>query len=378
MFYLDVTLKTHRRFFMAERIFNFSAGPAALPLEVLQEAQQDLVSYKGAGLSVMEMSHRSKEFSQIIDEAREDFRQVLNIPDDYAVLFLHGGASMQFAMAPMNFAIKGKPVDVIHTGSWTKKAISEIKKIAELRIAGSSEDQKFRRLPTAQEIDINPEASYVHMCSNNTIAGTQFKTIPETGDVPLIADMSSDIFSKPVDVKKFGMIFAGAQKNAGPAGVALAVVRKDLAERADSNLPTMLQYRTHIEADSLYNTPPAFSIYIVGLVLKWLKKQGGLEAMAKINEQKAGIVYEAIEKSSFYYCPVETADRSLMNVVFRITNDNEELEKKFIAEAKAAGLDGLKGHRSVGGLRASIYNAHPREGIEALVNFMSEFEKNNS
>lgn len=359
----------------ADRIFNFSAGPAVLPVSVLEEARDQLLNYQNSGMSVMEMSHRSKAFDQILASAEAGVRKHMNVPDNYAVLFLQGGASHQFAMVPTNLYIKDKPIDVIHTGVWTKMAIAEIKKIAPMRIAGSGEQAHFKRLPQPHEITLSKDASYVHIASNNTIYGTQWKKFPETGDVPLVADMSSDILSRHVDVKKFGLIFAGAQKNLGPSGVTLVVIRKDLAERADKNLPTTFQFRTHIESGSRYNTPPTFGIYILGLVMDWITQEGGVSAIEKRNEQKAKLLYDYIEQSGFYRCPVEKADRSLMNVIIRIGEGNEALEKEFDQEAEKSGLSGLKGHRSAGGLRASIYNAQPLEGIHALIDFMKDFAR---
>lgn len=363
---------------MSERIHNFSAGPAVLPVPVLEQVRDELLNYQGSGMSVMEMSHRGKVFTKIIEAAEAGVRKNMDIPDDYHVLFLQGGASLQFAMAPMNLYLEGRPVDMLHTGSWTKKAIEEIEKTADLRMAGSSEPLQFRRLPKGGEIMFSPDASYVHICSNNTIAGTQWQSFPDSGPVPMVADMSSDIFSRPVDVTNFGMIFAGAQKNLGPSGVTLVIIHKELVERGSKDLPTMLQYRTHAENGSMYNTPPTFGIYIIKLVMEWIENQGGLEGVQKNNEKKAKLLYDAINGSEFYYSPIDEHDRSRMNVVFRVTDDNEELEKKFIAEATEQNLSGLKGHRSVGGLRASIYNACPLESVEALVSFMKEFEKKNA
>lgn len=363
---------------MSDRIFNFSAGPAALPLPVLEKAQAELLNYnQTAGMSVMEMSHRCKEFDEILDHAKKGIKKHLNISDDYEVLFLQGGASMQFAMIPMNLYIPGKPVDMINTGAWTKKAFKEVKKLAEWNLAASTEEVNFSRLPHKDEIKLDSNASYVHLCSNNTIFGTQFKEFPNTGDVPLICDMSSDIFSRKIDVSQFGLIFAGAQKNIGPSGLAVVIIRKDLAERADESIPTMFQFRTHIQEGSRYNTPPTFGIYMVGLVMDWIESQGGLEGLEKHNQKKADILYQAINESGFYYCPVDEQDRSLMNVVFRVQGDKEALEKQMVQEAESKGLSGLKGHRSVGGLRASIYNAQPLEAVEALVSFMKDFEKKN-
>lgn len=363
---------------MYGRVYNFSAGPAALPESVLERARDEILNYQGCGMSVMEMSHRSKEFESIIGKTEANVRKLLGVPDNYEVLFLQGGASLQFAMVPMNLYIPGKPVDVIHTGVWTKKAIDELKKLAEYRIAGTSEKENFKRLPKPDEIQYDANASYVYMCSNNTIYGTQWKDFPNTGDIPLVADMSSDILSRPVDVKKFGLIFAGAQKNIGPAGVCLVIIRKDLAERCNPKLATMMQYRVHMKEKSLYNTPPTYAIYISGLVMEWIEQQGGVAAIEKKNNEKAKILYDAIDSSGYYYCPAEAGSRSKMNVNFRIRGDREDLEEKFVSESKKQGLSGLKGHRSVGGLRASIYNAHPIEGVKALVEFMKKFQKENS
>lgn len=362
---------------MTHRVFNFNAGPSALPLPVLEQVQKELLDFGGTGMSVMEMSHRSEAFEKILDRADKGLRRLMNIPDDYAVLFLGGGASLQFSMVPMNLYLKGKPVDLIHTGVWTKKAMDELKKVAEMRVAATGEPLKFMKLPKLGDIKLDPNASYVHMASNNTVYGSEWREFPDTGAVPLVADMSSNILSRPVNVSKFGLIFAGAQKNLGPSGVTLVIIRKDLAERADKNLPTMLQYRTHIKETSLYNTPPSFSIYVVALVLEWLEKLGGVPAIDKYNDQKAQLLYAEVDRTGFYSCPVDKQDRSRMNVVFRVKGGNDALEEKFVKESEAAGLIGLKGHRSVGGLRASIYNAQPIEGVKALVSFMKEFEKKN-
>jgi phosphoserine aminotransferase len=360
---------------MYGRVFNFSAGPAVLPESVLEQARDEMLNYKGSGMSVMEMSHRSKEYEAIISSAEEDVRRLMGIPDDYAVLFLQGGASLQFAMVPINLYMPGKPVDVLHTGVWTKKAIDELKKLTEYRIAGTSEKENFRRIPHRSEIQFRDEASYVYMASNNTIYGSQWRTFPETGNISLVADMSSDILSRVIDVRRFGLIFAGAQKNIGPSGVTLVVIRKDLAERCDVKVPTMLQYRSHIKEGSMYNTPPTYAIYIAGLVLDWIELQGGIAVIEKRNEEKAKLLYDAIDASTLFYGPIEKDSRSRMNVVFRVKGDKEEIEEKFASEAKKVGLSGLKGHRSAGGLRASIYNALPLEGVKALVEFMKEFEK---
>jgi phosphoserine aminotransferase len=362
---------------MYNRIFNFSAGPAVLPVPVLEKARDEMLNHHDSGMSVMEMSHRSKEFTAVIEHAEAGLRRVLSIPDEYAVLFVQGGASTQFSMVPMNLAGDGKAVDVLHTGVWTKKAIAEIKKVTGCNIAASTEADNFTRVPGPDEITLSKDAAYVHICSNNTIYGTQWASFPDTGATPLVADMSSDILSRPFDVSKFGLIFAGAQKNIGPAGVTIVIMRPELADRAATDLPTMLQYRTHIDKKSLFNTPPTFGIYMVGLVTDWIEAQGGISAMEQHNRKKAGIVYDAIDRTDFYGCPVARADRSLMNVVFRVQDGNEALEKKLIDEAAAAGLSGLKGHRSVGGLRASIYNAQTIEAVTALADFMAAFEAKN-
>lgn len=365
---------------MVNRVHNFNAGPAALPLEVLESAKENLLNYEGTGLSVMEMSHRSAEYSAIHDQALADVKEVLGVPDDYSILFLQGGASTQFAMVPMNLASADKTVDIIQTGSWTKKATKEIKKLAKANIAATTEKQNFLALPKDSDLKLTDCAAYVHMASNNTIFGTQAKRFYKT-KAPLVCDMSSDIASRKISVNDFGLIFAGAQKNLGPSGVTLVIIKKDLADRAPESLPSMFQYRTHIDGNSLYNTPPTFGIYLLGLTMKHIKKQGGLNAIAKINQDKADLLYKTIDESNFYKCPVAPEDRSVMNVVFRIhlggTEANEDLEKKFVAEAKEASLIGLKGHRSVGGLRASIYNAMTMSGIEALIEFMRSFQKNN-
>lgn len=362
---------------MTGRVINFNAGPAALPLPVLERAKTELLNFGGSGMSVMEMSHRSKEFEGILGKAEEMIRKNMKISDDYSVLFLQGGASLQFAMVPLNLYQEGKPVDMIHTGAWTKKAIEEVAKLAEYRLAATTEAEKFKRLPRKEEIQLDANASYVYLCSNNTIFGTQWKAFPQTGAVPLVADMSSDIESRVLDVSQFGLIFAGAQKNLGPSGLCVVIIRKDLAERADSKLPTMMQYRTHIKNNSLYNTPPTFAIYMVWLVQEWIASEGGVAEIEKKNNVKAGMLYDAIDAGGFYNCPVEKQDRSPMNVVFRIKGGDEELEKKFIEQAKASGMVGLKGHRSVGGLRASIYNAMTAEGIKSLVDFMKDFQQKN-
>lgn len=361
---------------MEKRIYNFSAGPGVLPEEVLLEAQENLFSYKGQGLSVMEMSHRSKSFDDIIKSAEKDIRQLLNISDDYAVLFLQGGATLQFSMVPLNLMPPNNKADYINTGAWSKKAIKEAKRVGEVNIAASSEESNFNFIPKQDVLNLSADASYVHFTSNNTIFGTEFKTEPEVGDVPLVCDASSDILSKPIDVNKYGLIYAGAQKNMGPAGAALVIVKKSLLEHSPDELHTYLNYNTHVEKDSMYNTPPTFTIYIMGLVYKWLLNKGGLEEMYKINQAKAKMLYDAIDNSDgFYIGSAKVEDRSLMNVTFNL--QTEELEKKMIAEATEKGFSGLKGHRSVGGLRASIYNAFPTKGVEDLVQFMSDFKAKN-
>ena len=359
-----------------KRAFNFNAGPGALPLSVLERIREELLDWRGSGMSVMEMSHRSPEFESIIAAAEQKLRSLLGISDDYAVIFLQGGGSMQFTMAPMNLCLPGKPVDVLHTGTWTAKAIGELKKGLLHNIAASTETEKFARLPRADEIKFSPDASYVHICTNNTIEGTQWTTLPETGNVPLVADMSSDIASRVIDVNRFGLIFAGAQKNLGPSGATVVIVRKDLAERADKNLPTVLQYRTHIKEKSLYHTPPTFAVYVVGLVLEWIEAGGGVAAVEKRNDAKAKLLYDTIEASGgFYRCPVEKSSRSKMNVVFRVSGGDENIEKQFAKEAAAANLVGTPGHRSVGGMRVSLYNAVTPEAVETLTGFLREFQR---
>lgn len=362
---------------MKKRIFNFSAGPAVMPEEVLLEAQKEFFSYKEAGMSVMEMSHRGKVFDGIIKEAEKDLRTLLNIGDDYAVLFLQGGATLQFSMVPSNLMKGANTADYIVTGSWAKKAAKEAKKVGTVNIAGSTESENFARLPKQEELKLDADASYVHFTSNNTIFGTQYKTEPEVGNIPLVCDASSDILHKRININKYGLIYAGAQKNLGPSGLTLVIVKKELLERSSDSLHTYLNYKVHAENDSMYNTPPTFAVYIVGLVLKWLLNNGGLDAMHQKNLNKAYILYNAIDNSDGFYNGTVTNkdDRSIMNVCF--TLPNEDLTKKFISEAAEKGFSGLKGHRSVGGVRASIYNAFPIEGVEALVEFMKEFKLNN-
>ena len=358
-----------------ERIFNFSAGPAVIPVPVLEEAQRDLLALPGVGMSVMEISHRSKTFDEIVQGAESGLRELLNIPKDYSVLFLQGGASLQFAMVPMNFLSLDGSADYIITGSWGKKAVKEAQKLGHVDTAANMADGGFTRVPGQDELQLNPSAAYVHMTSNETIEGVQWKSEPATGDVPLVADSSSDILSRPIPVEKYGIIYAGAQKNMGPSGVTLVIMREGLLPRIREGLATMLDYRTHATNNSLYNTPNTWGIYILNLVCKWLKEKGGLDAMQRENEEKAKLIYDAIDATDFYRGHADPDSRSTMNVTFRLPS--EDLEKKFTSEATAAELDGLKGHRSVGGIRASIYNAFPREGCEALVEFMKEFERKN-
>jgi phosphoserine aminotransferase len=362
---------------MTERIYNFSAGPAVLPLPVLEEAQRNLLALPGVGMSVLEVSHRSAAFEEIIHNAEADLRQLLNIPAHYKVLFLQGGASLQFTMVPMNLLPKEGSADYIITGSWGQGALKEAKKIGTVREAGSTAESNFTRVTRQEDLSLDPNAAYVHFTSNETIFGVEFETEPEVGEVPLVCDMSSNFISKPVDVSKYGLIYAGAQKNAGPAGVTLVIVREDLLERVPKGLPALLDYRNLAEKESMYNTPPCFPIYISGLVFNWLLNEvGGLEKIHALNQAKAKILYDAIDASDGYYRGhAEPQCRSLMNVTFRLPS--EELEKKFAKEATAAGLDGLKGHRSVGGMRASIYNAFPREGVVKLVEFMKDFAGKN-
>jgi phosphoserine aminotransferase len=357
------------------RVFNFSAGPAVLPVEVLEEAQRDLLALPGIGMSVLEISHRSKTFDEIIQGCEADMRELAGIPSNYRVLFLQGGASLQFSMVPLNLLPPGGAADYIVTGVWSQKAVKEAKRVGTVQIAGSTESEKFTRIPAQQELRLDPSAAYVHMTSNNTIYGTEWQWLPDTGSVPLVSDASSDIFSRPIDVAKHALIYAGAQKNLAPAGVTVVIIRDDLLPRSPATLHTMLNYAVHAESKSLYNTPPVFPIYVMRLVMKWLLKQGGLAAMEKQNIRKANKLYAEIDRTAFYRGHAQKDSRSRMNVTFRLPS--EALEKKFAAEATAAGLDGLKGHRSVGGIRASLYNAFPESGVDALVEFMREFEKKN-
>ena len=360
---------------MTERIFNFSAGPAVLPVPVLEQAREEMLSLPSVGMSVMEISHRSKTFDVIHQSAKAGLKELLGIPDGYHVLFLQGGASLQFSMVPQNFLPGGGSADYILTGSWGKKAIKEAKKLGAASIAADMADSRYNRTPAQDELKLDPSAAYVHITSNETIEGVEWKEEPQVGDVSLVCDASSDICSRPVDVSRYAIIYAGAQKNLGPSGLTVVILRDDLLQKIPDGLPTMLDYRTHAQADSLYNTPNTWGIYILDLVCKWMKEQGGLDAMQRRNEEKARKIYDAIDSTDFYRGHAARESRSNMNVTFRLPT--EELEKKFTAEATAQGLDGLKGHRSVGGIRASIYNAFPPEGVDALVQFMRDFERTN-
>ncbi|OOM11799.1 3-phosphoserine/phosphohydroxythreonine transaminase [Clostridium saccharobutylicum] len=357
------------------RVYNFSAGPAVLPEEVLKEAAEEMLDYRGTGMSVMEMSHRSKAFEGIIGDAEKTLRELMNIPDNYKVLFLQGGASQQFAMIPMNL-MKNKVADYIKTGQWSKKAIAEAKIYGKVNVIASSEDKNFTYIPDLKNLKISDDADYVYICHNETVHGLKYNDLPETGDKILVADVSSDFLSEPIDVSKFGIIYAGVQKNAGPAGVVVVIIREDLiTDDVLPGTPTMLKYKTHADNDSLYNTPPAYGIYICGKVFNWIKNKGGLEAMKKINEEKASILYNYLDSNSLFKGTVVKKDRSLMNVPF--VTGSDELDAKFVKEAKEAGFENIKGHRTVGGMRASIYNAMPIEGVKALVEFMKKFEQQN-
>ncbi len=357
------------------RIFNFSAGPAVLPVEVLEEAQRDLVALPGVGMSILEISHRSKPFDDVIEGCEADLRALAAIPANYHVLFLQGGASLQFSMVPMNLMPPGGSADYIVTGSWSEKAVKEAKRVGAVKIAATTAADNYARVPKQSELTLDPAAAYVHYTTNNTIFGTEWHNVPDVGRVPLVADTSSDMFSRPIDIGKFGLIYAGAQKNLGPSGLTLVIIRDDLVSRTPATLATMLQYGVHVENKSMYNTPPVFGVYIMRLVLKWLLKQGGLSAIDASNARKARKLYAEIDRTGYYRGHAQPDSRSRMNVTFRLPS--EELEKKFVKESTVAGLDGLKGHRSVGGLRASIYNAFPEAGVDALVGFMKEFERVN-
>ena len=356
------------------RVYNFNAGPAALPVPVLERAQAEMLDIAGSGMSVMEMSHRSKDFAAIIETAEANVRKLMDVSDDYEVLFLQGGASLQFAMIPLNFRRPGKTADYVHTGSWSSKAIKEAQVSGAVNIAWNGKEENYMRAPRQSELTLTPDAEYVHICSNETIGGIRYPVFPRT-TAPLIADMSSEIMSRVVDVSQFGMIYAGAQKNLGPSGLALVILRNDLMERCPEDVGIFLRYKTHAEEHSLYNTPNTWAVYILKLVTEWMESLGGLAAMQKINEQKAGTLYDALDASDFWSTPADRQSRSIMNVVWRLPN--EELEEMFVSEAKKAGMVGLKGHRSVGGLRASIYNAVTQEAVNALVSFMNDFEARN-
>ncbi|TVQ70187.1 MAG: 3-phosphoserine/phosphohydroxythreonine transaminase [Oceanospirillales bacterium] len=354
------------------RKFNFSAGPAALPDEVLLEAQQNLADWQGKGLSIMEMSHRSDEFVAVAEQAEQDLRDLMSIPENYRVLFLQGGATSQFAMLPMNLLRGKSSADYVNTGIWSKKAIAEAKRYCQVNIAASTESDQFMRAPEQSEIKINPESAYLHYTSNETIGGVEFDYIPEV-DLPLVVDMSSDILSRPMDVSRFGLIYAGAQKNIGPAGLTVVIVREDLLGQTVAGTPTMYDYQVQAEGGSMHNTPPTFAWYLSGLVFQWLKRQGGVEAMAELNQRKASKLYSAIDQSEFFANPIAKNSRSIMNIPFTLADPS--LEKTFLLEAEAAGLLNLQGHRSVGGMRASIYNAVPEAAVDALIAFMVDFEK---
>lgn len=353
------------------RVHNFSAGPAAIPLAVLEKAQSELLDLSGAGMSVMELSHRSAEFQAVIDAAEAGIRRLLGVSDDYAVLFLQGGASLQFAMIPMNLRRPGKSADYVDTGSWATKAIKEAMLTGAAKVLWSGKGANYTKIPKPEELKISPDAEYLHICSNETIGGIRWKQFPEVS-VPLVTDMSSEIFSRPIDVNRFGLIYAGAQKNLGPSGLAMVIIRKDLVERVSGNVPIFMRYSTHADKGSLYNTPNTWAIYMLKLVCEWVESNGGVTAFEKLSEEKASRIYDLLDSSEFWSAPVEKESRSVMNVVWRLAN--EELEAEFVAEAQKEGFIGLKGHRSVGGIRASIYNAVTMESVEALVSFMKEFE----
>jgi phosphoserine aminotransferase len=360
---------------MSNRIFNFSAGPAVLPEPVLLEAQRDLVELPGVGMSVLEISHRSKTFEAILAKTEADLRTLGGVPAHYKVLFLQGGASLQFSMVPLNLLTPGTTADYIVTGGWAQKAVKEAQRVGTVHVAASTESEHFARIPRQDELRLTPGAAYVHMTTNNTLFGTEWTGEPNVGDVPLVADTSSDMFSRPIDVTKYGLIYAGAQKNLGPSGVTLVIIREDLLARSGKSLHTMLNYAVHAENGSMYNTPPCFGIYLMGLVMQWALAQGGLPAIGAANDRKAAALYEEIDRTGFYRGTAEKGSRSRMNITFRLPS--EALEATFVEESTAAGLDGLKGHRSVGGIRASIYNAFPEAGVTALVEFMREFERKN-
>ena len=357
-----------------KRVFNFSAGPSMLPVPVLEKAAKQMLNYENSGMSVMEMSHRSSSYLDIFNKTKDLLKKVMNIPDGYEIVFIQGGATQQFSMVPLNLLKNGK-ADYIITGSFSKKAATEAKKYGEINVAYDGSDNDFKHIPTQDELKLDPEASYVHLCANNTIYGTEWKYVPETNGVPIIADMSSNILSKPIDVSKYGMIYAGAQKNMGIAGLGVAIIKKDLLQKVSATTPVLLDYTLMIENDSMYNTPPAYAIYVLGLVLEWIDEMGGLEVMEKRNIEKAKLLYDYLDSSDFYKAHSDKDNRSLMNVTF--TTPSKELDAKFVKESIEAGMTNLKGHRSVGGIRASIYNAMPLEGVEKLVAFMKEFEAAN-
>jgi phosphoserine aminotransferase len=360
---------------LTKRIFNFSAGPAVLPRTVLEQAQRDLLGLPGVGMSILEISHRSKPFDEIIEGCEADIRRLAGVPDNYRVLFLQGGASLQFSMVPMNLLPAGGSADYVVTGVWAQKAVKEAKRVGGVKIAATTEPGGFTRVPAQSELTLDPGAAYVHYTTNNTIYGTEFHYVPEVGSVPLVADTSSDMFSRPIDIPKFALLYAGAQKNLAPAGLTLVIIREDMLARTPASLPTMLQYGVQAENKSLYNTPPVFAIYVMRLVMAWALEQGGLGKIEEANVRKADKLYAEIDRTGFYRGHAQKDSRSRMNITFRLPS--EELEKKFVKESTAEGFDGLKGHRSVGGLRASVYNAFPEAGIDALVQFMQEFERRN-
>ena len=358
------------------RAYNFNAGPTALPLEVLRQAQEELVNYRGTGMSVMEMSHRSAVYDQIHQEAIDMTKQLLNVPEDYHVLFLQGGASLQFGMVPLNFLSAESSASYVLSGSWSEKAYQEAQRVGQVSVAATTKEEEYKRIPQFDELKYRSDAAYVHITSNNTIFGTQWWDFPDTGDIPLIADMSSDILSRPLDIRQFGLIYAGAQKNLGPSGVTVVIIHDGLIERGAEHIPAILQYRTHAHKNSLYHTPPTFAIYMLGLVMKWVQAQGGVQAIEKRNREKAGLIYDVIDASDgFYRGHAEKDSRSMMNVTFRLPS--EELEKRFLEQAKDEGFVGLNGHRSVGGCRASLYNAVTMESCTALKQFMLDFQKRN-
>ncbi|MFJ8526903.1 3-phosphoserine/phosphohydroxythreonine transaminase [Bacillus sp. NPDC094106] len=358
-----------------ERVYNFSAGPSILPLPVLEKVQKELLNYNGTGMSIMEMSHRSSHFQNIIEEASSLLRELMHIPDNYDVLFLQGGASLQFSMVPLNVMNEHKRAGYVLTGSWSKKALQEAEKVGEIKVIASSEQEKFTTIPRIDASMIHPELDYIHITTNNTIEGTKYVELPQLETIPLVADMSSNILSEEYDVEKFGLIYAGAQKNLGPAGLTIAIIKKDLIGKANASCPVMLNYETYSKNNSLYNTPPSFSIYVTKLVLEWLKEQGGVSAIEEQNRKKASLLYRFLDESKLFTSPVDPKYRSLMNIPF--TTPSEELNEQFLQKAKALGLVTLKGHRSVGGMRASIYNAMPIEGVQKLVDYMKDFELEN-